>query len=383
MKKIKDLLKKSEIRTDIPIEKSSYFTSRLLYVSPLLNSDGYYRMILPFLELGTVKGFETRVTSVTKWDFTKKFTIGRDTIKEEEIRWADYIIFPMLTEDYIFLFKAIKVINPEVSLVMDITRQIHTIPKAHVDHDIYSKYDQVQLIKNIAKMDIITTPFKELCKLYREWLTIYGQNHIEVFLLPSLISPIGFEGVSAIAKPQDDKVRIGMIGTIRAAKDFRYFLPLFKRIKETYKDKVELIIFGWDGKNPSGYESLKGIEITFHKSVSFLDYYQTLKNLHLDILLIPMRSLLYYTYANTIKFLEAAAIGVPVIALAHSSFSYEIDDKQNGLLAWKLPEWEEKLIALIEHPKYRKKLGQTAKKWVWNHRVYNEDTLVHFKNIFM
>jgi glycosyltransferase involved in cell wall biosynthesis len=383
MKKVRELLKKSAIKEDLKIKKSSSEIVRLLYVAPLLNSDGYYRMILPYLELGRATGFETRVTSVSKWDFTKTFKIGEDTLREEEIRWADYIIFPMLMEDYTYLFQAIRVLHPKVYLVMDITRQIHTIPKAHVDHEIYNKYDQEQLLRNMVQMNMLTTPIDQLCKIYRYWLNAYGLSQVEIFLLPSLISLIGFEGISSISKPQNDVVRVGMIGTVKDAKDFKYYLPLFKRIKEKYKSKVELVIFGWDGKYPSGYEPLKGIEITFHKSVSFLNYYITLKKLHLDILLIALRPLNYYVYANTIKFLEAAAIGIPVIALANSSFNNEINDGENGLLAWRLPEWESALIRLIDEPDFRKTIGQNAKKWVWKNRSYTQENIVIFKRIFI
>ncbi|WP_271769099.1 glycosyltransferase [Aquimarina algiphila] len=385
MKKVRELLKKSEIKEGLAIEKSSTDTVRLLYVSPLLNSDGYYRMILPYLELGSVDGFETRVTSVTKWDFAKTFTIGTDTLQEEEIRWADYIIFPMLTGNYTYLFQAIRVLNPNVYLVMDITRQIHNIPKSHPDHQVFKKEEQDQLLQNLILMDMITTPIKRLCTLYQEWLdrSEMEQREIEFFWLPSLISSIGFEGISSVVKPNDNIVRVGIIGSLKSAADYRYFLPMFKKIKEKYKDKVELVIFGWNGKNAKEVEVLKEVDITYHKSVSFLDYYQTLKNLHFDVVLIPMRSLNYYAYSNTIQFLEAAAIGVPVIALEHSSYAQVIDHEKNGILAWKLPEWESSLIQLIEEPEFRNKLGENAKKWVWKNRSYTQKNLIHFKNAFI
>lgn len=385
MKKVRELLKKSEIKQDLKVKKSSTETVRLLYVSPLLNSDGYYRMILPYLELGRSKGFETRVTSVTKWDFAKTFTIGTDTLQEEEIRWADYIIFPMLTGNYTYLFQAIRVLNPNVYLVMDITRQIHNIPKSHPDHEVFKQEDQDQLLQNLIQMDMITTPIKRLCKLYQEWLdtNLKEQIDVEFFWLPSLISSIGFEGVSSVVKPNDDKVRVGMIGSLKSAVDYEYFLPMFKKIKEKYKNKVELVIFGWNGKNANGSEVLKDVDITYHKSVSFLDYYQTLKNLHFDVIMIPMRSLNYYAYASTIKFLEAAAIGVPIIALEHSSYAKVVDHEKNGLLAWKLPEWESSLVQLIAEPEFRKKLGENAKKWVWKNRSYTQKNLIHFKNAFI
>lgn len=383
MKKVRELINKTVIKEDLEIEKSSEEVVRILYVSPLLNSDGYYRMILPYLELGRIEGFETRITALTKWDFTKTFTLGNDTLYEEEILWADYIIFPMLTEDYTFFFQAMKVLNPKVYLVMDITRQIHKIPKSHADYKIYSKYNEEQLVRNIVQMDMLTSPSNKLCKIYRSWLASFMDDHTEVFLLPSLISSIGFEGISSIEKPKDNVVRIGMIGNQKDTQDFKFILPVLKKIKERYKNQVALVIFGWNGKNKRGTEVLKDVDITYHKSVSFLDYYQTLKNLHLDIILIPMRSLEYYVFANTIKYLEAAAIGIPVIALTFSAFNDEIEDGENGLLAWRLPEWEEKLIALIEHPTYRQQLGANAKNWVWKNRVFNQKNIVNYKNIFI
>ncbi|WP_025663326.1 glycosyltransferase [Aquimarina megaterium] len=385
MKKVRELLKKSEIKEDLKIEKLSTEIVRLLYVAPLLNSDGYYRMILPYLELNKVKEFDTRVTSVTKWDFAKTFTIGTDTLQEEEIRWADYIIFPMLTENYIYLFQAIRVLNPKVYLVMDITRQIHKIPKMHADYDIFKEEDQDNLFENLLQMDMVTTPIKRLCKLYQEWLdnSLKEQTELEFFWLPSLISSIGFEDISSVAKPNDNIVRIGMIGSIKSAADYEYFKPVFKKIKEKYKEKVELVIFGWNGMSSDGSEVLKGVNVTYHKSVSFLDYYQTLKNLHFDVILIPKRPLQYYIYASSVQFIEAAAIGVPVIALEPSSYAQVIDHGTNGLLAWKLPEWESAITRLVDKPELRKKIGENAKKWAWKNRAYSQKNLVVFKNIFV
>ncbi|WP_281989753.1 glycosyltransferase [Aquimarina aggregata] len=385
MKKVRELLKKSDRKDGLEKAKPSADTVRLLYVSPLLNADGYYRMILPYLELGTKKDFETRVTSVSKWDFAKTFTIGTDTLQEEEIRWADYIIFPMLMGNYTYLFQAIRILNPNIYLVMDVTRQIHNIPKAHQDYEVYTKEDQDGLFQNLLQMDMITTPIKRLCKFYQEYLHRFTQEKVSIafFWLPSLISNIGFEGIFPILKPNDDVVRIGMIGSAKAIEDYRYLLPVLKKIKEKYKDKVALVIFGWDGKNSKDIAVLQQLDITYHKSVSFLDYYQTFKNLHFDILVIPMRPVLYYAYANTTLFMEAAAIGVPVLALKGSSYNEVIDHEKNGLLALELSEWEEALQLLIDEPQFRKRLGENAKKWVWKHRVYTQKNISIFKNIFI
>ncbi len=385
MKQIQELLNTPSSQNNLQQGKQNQDAVHLLFVSPFVNSNGYYRMLLPYLELGATKEYETRVTSVRKWDFTKTYTITEDSFKEEDIQWADYIIFSMLIENYTYVFQALKVINPEVLLVMDIERQIHNIPKAHADYTEFPKEKQEQLLKNILFMDIITTPIQHLCQIYRDWLFWDPKvtKEIEVYCIPSLLSKIGYETLVPVSKPKDGVVRIGMVGSVRSVADFRFFLPVFKNIKETYKDKVEIIIFGWDGKNPSGYKPLKEVPITFYKSVHFLKYYQKLADMHLDVMLIPMRSMYYYHYASTIKYIEAAALGIPVIALRCSSYAQIIENDTNGILAWRAPEWEEKLRLLIDSPEYRQKLGENAKKSVWKKHAYTEKNLHIFRQIFI
>lgn len=374
MKRIKELIKRTEIKKNIKVERFNKNVVRILYVEPFVNSNDYYRMILPYLELGTLDGFETRVTSVKKWDFTRTNKIGSGSFQEDEIRWADYIVFSMLLENYVYLFRAIKVLNPKVFLVMDIAKIICDVPHLRSDMQI--------LFQNLTYLDIITTPSKTISIAYQGWMARYDEEYtnIEFFQTPSLLSKIGFEGITTIEKPTDDIVRVGMVASIESIAEYKYFTPLFKRIKEKYKDKLELIILGW---KPNASEVLKEVDITYHKSVSFLDYYRTIKNLHFDLILIPMRPVTHYVYTNIVQFLEASAIGVPVIALKNSSYSKVIEHEKNGILVEKLPEWESSLIRLIDNDDLRKKLGQNAKKYVWKNHSYTQKNLITFKSVFI
>jgi len=375
MKKIQELIKSTAIKQPLKIEKSNKDIVRILYVEPSINSDGYYRMILPFLELPNIKGFETRVTSVKKWDFIKRNTIGQGTFQEEEIQWADFVVFPMLLKNYTYLLRATMVLNPAVVLVMDMTRKIYDT--AHM------RSATTALLQNLLYIQVVTSPSKRILHWYRNWLCDTSEyRNIAFFWLPSLLSKIGFEGVSSVAKPKDDVVRVGMIGSIRDVEDYIYFGELFNSIKEKYKDNVELVIFGWLGMRANGYEVFKDIEITYHKSVSFLEYYQTLKNLHFDIVLIPMRPTFSNEYASTTRFLEAATIGLPVIASSTSSFVEIIEHQKNGILAGSPEEWESTLIRLINEPETRKKLGENAKEWAWRNRGYTKKNLARFKKVF-
>lgn len=386
MKQVRALLKHKGVQKSVPKEHSNTRPVRLLYVEGYINSTGYYRMILPFLELGKTADFETRITSVKKWDFTKKYTIHSETFRREDIRWADYIIFPTLLEDYRYLFTAIRVIHPKVHLVMDVTQMLDNIPKTHPDYSKVSHTDSAQFICNIRQMDVVTTPIQSLAAIYQKSKK-QSQDRvtkdIDFCWLPTLISTIGLAELSFDQKTDDGIIRIGMIGSIAISQAVSYILPVLQTIKQCYTDTIELILFGWDGKNAKEKKVFKDIEMTYHKSVSFLEYYQVLEGLNLDILLIPKRSSTYDYFEDHTQFLEAAALGIPVIAAAHSSYKTVIKHGENGLLAWKLPEWEEHIRYLIEHPEFRRHLVNKARLEVWWKHAYHSVTLEYFKDIFI
>lgn len=61
-----------------------------------------------------------------------------------------------------------------------------------------------------------------------------------------------------------------------------------------------------------------------------------------------------------IKYLEAAAVGVPTVASATAAYRHAIHDGENGLLATTQGEWRRALGALLEDPALRARLGSAA-----------------------
>lgn len=61
-----------------------------------------------------------------------------------------------------------------------------------------------------------------------------------------------------------------------------------------------------------------------------------------------------------IKYLEAAAVGVPTIATATAAYRYAIHDGENGLLATTQDEWRRALGALLADAALRERLGAAA-----------------------
>ena len=384
MKAIKELL----IREGVPqpgFKNRSASAVHLLYVDPFVNAEGYYRMLLPYLELGKTTYFETRVTSVKKWDFTQGYTISPETFREEDVQWADYIIFPTLLEAYGYLFKALRVLNPDVYLVMDVTRMIPKLPRTHPDYGKFTTDQKRCFFSNIYSMDSITTPFKAIAQLFHQYKE-YGDQllkDVDIFWLPTLVSRLGYEDVTEREKTNKEIVRIGMIGSSRWIPHYRYILPVLEKVGKTYGNLMEIHLFGWDGKEENGKMTLGTIPVTYYKSVSFLEYFQELQDLHLDMLLIPMEPSDYNYFTDTTSFLEAAALGIPVIAPENSAYKLIIQEGVTGLLAEKLKDWEAALIRLIENPEFREELGANARNWVWNYRGYHPKTITLFRELFI
>jgi glycosyltransferase involved in cell wall biosynthesis len=62
-----------------------------------------------------------------------------------------------------------------------------------------------------------------------------------------------------------------------------------------------------------------------------------------------------------IKYLEAAAVGVPVVASPSDAFRHAVGGDENGRLAGSPEEWHEALAALLGDPALRRRLGGAAR----------------------
>jgi glycosyltransferase involved in cell wall biosynthesis len=65
---------------------------------------------------------------------------------------------------------------------------------------------------------------------------------------------------------------------------------------------------------------------------------------------------------SALKYFEAAALGVPVIASPVEDFQFAIRHAENGLLASNEEEWFDCLASLVESPEYRRQLGLRAQQ---------------------
>jgi glycosyltransferase involved in cell wall biosynthesis len=85
----------------------------------------------------------------------------------------------------------------------------------------------------------------------------------------------------------------------------------------------------------------------------------------LDIVLAPLEPDLEFSEAKSaVKWIEASALGIPVVASPTGPFKEVIEDGVTGLLA-EPGEWEAKIATLLESPELRRRLGRAARRAVY------------------
>lgn len=83
-----------------------------------------------------------------------------------------------------------------------------------------------------------------------------------------------------------------------------------------------------------------------------------------DVLLIPLEDTIFNRAKSTVKFVESAAVGVPVLASAVGEFSFCINHRSTGLLAKNICDWETILNDLIKKPKQLKNISRNANQLI-------------------
>ena len=389
MRNVKELFhqltEQKEFDKRYPTYKKDDGKVHVLFIAPCLNGTGYYRMIAPALELNRTRSHSAIVSSIHKWNFNNQFDDYDSPIDEKLITWAHYVVLPPMLTDATYILKALKAQNKDVQFVMDLDCNLHAMPKEHLDYSKITKENRKQLLTNIAKMDIVTGANEGILEYYDGLLDRYHPNS-DVFMeyVPNLISQFGYQEVEPLSRNETDTVRIGIIGTGATAYDTLSIVDVLKDVKEKYEDKVELILFGWNGKSPGGELPLKDVSFTYEKSVSFLDYFDKLKELKLDIALFPSKKIPFNTHGKSfINYLETAVYAIPAIVSRLPPFTEAIEHEETGFLVETPEEWMTAIDKLIEDPKLRERVGKSALKQAWRNFSFTNRTVKIYQEVFV
>ena len=334
----------------------------VLYVHCLVNGTGWYRTILPYTALNQSDSHAAIIGTIHKWDFTKKFNDYDNPIDFELIQWADIIVFPTLMIDFSFMMRELKKINQDLAFVMDIDTIHHELSSEHPAAKRTSKEELSQLIKNIARMDMVTAPTMGILQYYKSKLSQSFKHSETAFeIVPNLLPASGLPQPKA-KEDKQGKIRVGIVGSSVISEDALTIKDSIKEVFSTHPDQFELVLFGWNGKY-KGQAIFEDIPVEIVKPVNIKDYYARLTALNLDVALLPLEGVAHNILGKSnIKYAELAAMGIPVIAQGVAPYKNSISDEENGILTITEEQWKEALLSIPSNRSKYLEIGQYARK---------------------
>ena len=312
---------------------------KIVFVSPMLNKHGLFRMILPALELRESGHFHTIVTNIIPETCNKTIDDFNVKMNPEVIKWADVIVFQASCQDMKPLFKSIKNLNPKIKIGIDMDRNYHNLNehnyafrKFNVDKvkvQNRGMNPQTILVDNIMAADFSTYPDKITELFYQKKAGVSIKTHI----LPNLISPFMFEDINILtaSAPKSAKKRIVLLADQDDYDDIASFRIAISELCIAIPD-MDLFVLGnciaFDGKNP-----LKFVSCNFITYKSMLEYYKILHNLNPDVAIIPLKKMKFQR--SYYKMLELGSLGIPMVAINDYPYNHLLKENTHILLAHK------------------------------------------------
>lgn len=221
--------------------------------------------------------------------------------------------------------------------------------------------------------DLVTCSTEFLANEYRE----LNKN---VVVLKNLVDPLDWP------KPKrndGEKIRIGIVGSAGLNNDFIHIEDTLRKLDKMYN--VQLVLLSLpkpdmvnNPKTTKLYEpeykfwfSFKNIE--WHPFVRMYQYFDTLNDLKLDIMIIPRKDNYFNRCKSNLKFLEASMLEIPVIAqgFRDGESPYQKDGDYMKVCI-EDDEWMPAIQELIDDKKKRRDMGKRAHAYVLEN--YNSRT---------
>jgi len=217
----------------------------------------------------------------------------------------------------------------------------------------------------IALADLVTCSTEFLANEYRK-------INPNVIVLPNYIDPFYFPEP---LRNEDDVVRIGVTGSVGITSDVEVLTPIINHYKND--KRVKLVLFSLppakDDKitrelYSEEYKFWDSVDIEWQPFVPAEDYYETLNDLKLDMVIIPRANNYFNRCKSNLKFLENSMLEIPSICQAFttgdSPYQQNPKDKDYLLLANTTEEWIEQIEKLITNKELRREIGKKAHDYV-------------------
>jgi len=218
----------------------------------------------------------------------------------------------------------------------------------------------------IAEADLVTcsTEF-----LRQEYLKL----NPNVVVLPNCIDPFYYD--EPLRNEDPTVMRIGIVGSLGITADIDVLRPIVEHFKDD--KRVKFVLFSLPPLQhdkitrelySEEYKFWESMPIEWQPFVDMQNYYDTLNNLRLDLMIIPRADTYFTRCKSNLKFLEASMFEIPVIAQSFptkdSPYEVNPEDKKHLILAATPEDFISEINFLIDNPPTRRRIGWEAKKYV-------------------
>lgn len=351
----------------------------ILYVSPILNKQGIYRMILPALELKESGRFNTIITQIIPDDPKKTIDDFHIKLVPELIRWADFMVFSANGQNLEPVIKKIKEINPKVKIVMDIDKIYHALNPNNYTTKRFTVERQRNLESNLKLVDLSTYPDKVVEDFYKKKVGI----GLKTAILPNLLSPYQLEGIDMKAKrnvDKDGKFRVLIMSDSDDFDDINSFRDTINDVMVRVPE-AKIYVLGntimHENKNP-----LRFVNYTRVPYEDMTQYYKTLFNMNPDLAIVPIKRMNYYrTYY---KVLELGLFGIPVITLNEYPYNHLLKKDLHVLLSGQKKTLISNVREVIDNLETRERLGRYIRQFVTEkYSFLNNDMMASYFKVFV
>ena len=200
----------------------------------------------------------------------------------------------------------------------------------------------------------------------------YEAVNPNVLVLPNCIDPFYFP------KPKSnetDIIRIGITGSVGVTND----IEALKLIIEKYQNdpRVRLVLLSIPAKGENDiykelysqqYAYWSSVNIEWHPFAKVDQYYDTLNDLKLDMVIIPRTDTYFNRCKSNLKFLENSMLEIPTIGQSFptkdSPYEVNPEDAKHLLLAENTEQFVTQIEKLIVDKDLREKIGKEAREYV-------------------
>jgi len=251
-----------------------------------------------------------------------------------------------------------------VPLILDLDDDLLTIGFDHPDYGEFAPYAEPirQLVSSAALVTVSTDVLRRAySQLNSKTMVVLNQLDEHLWSSPVDTSP-------SEPPPDDDRLRILYFGSLTHSAD----LEILRAAVEGFESEVAVTVIGGAEEGSLNWCRQLVPDRRWNQYPDFVHWLRQNAS-GFDAVAIPLADTPFNKAKSDLKFLEAAALGLPVICSRVDAYAATIIDGETGLLVSNNPAaWREAISRLKSEPSMRTRIASAALDYVQSKRLLGQ-----------